>query len=225
MHEKLTVMTESHSSPYHTIPKERIANVIDAIYAFSMTLLVTTISIPPKYMQTTSPQPVHAIFASVLPDLLHYFIAFIILALFWYFEHQRFRHLTHLNRTLLFFTIASLSFVCLIPFTTNIAGDFPFDMFGAMLFELNIFILGVLILAQWFYIRSRARELVPSLDDSHIRREIQWAFVFPALAVAGFALAVIGLPGTSAFFLLAPFILAFLYWKDPEKNRQTKTGQ
>jgi uncharacterized membrane protein len=210
-------MTGLPVHPPHLIPKERIGNVIDAIYAFSMTLLVTTISVPPKYLHEEVAGPVQEIVLNVLPDILHYFIAFIILALFWYFEHQRFRHLQHLDRPLLCFNIASLAFVCLIPFTTNVAGDFPYDYFGAMLFELNIFVIGMIAFIQWIYIKSRGSSLAPHLDALWIRRELQWSLVFPALALIGLTLAFLQQPTSSSIFLLAPFIMAVLFWKDPVK--------
>ncbi|MDD1691490.1 MAG: DUF1211 domain-containing protein [Methanoregula sp.] len=210
-------MTGLPVHPHHIIPKERIATLIDGVYAIALTLLVTTISVPPKYLQTEYVAPVQEIVTGVLPDLLHYFIAFIILALFWYFEHQRFRHLQHLDRPLLCFNIASLAFVCLIPFTTNVAGDFPYDTLGAILFELNIFLIGMIAFAQWIYIMSRGSTLAPHLDALWIRRELQWALVFPSLAVIGIAIAIIPQPGSSAIFLLAPFIMAVLFWKDPAK--------
>lgn len=208
----------AQSLPHNIIPKERIGNVIDAIYAFSMTLLVTTISIPPKYEHGGGISPAHSIFTSVLPDILHYFIAFIILALFWYFEHQRFRHLSHLDRPLLCFNIASLAFVCLIPFTTNVAGDYPFDTFGAILFELNIFIIGIIAFVQWIYIRDRHADLVPELNDDLIAREIRWSLAFPVLAIIGIAIALSGTHSSPAIFLLAPLIMAWLFWKGPVKT-------
>jgi uncharacterized membrane protein len=211
-------MTGQTLPPHHLIPKDRVGNIIDAIYAFSMTLLVTTISVPPKYDRTLEVSPAHAIVSSVLPDLLHYFIAFIILALFWYFEHQRFRYLRHLDRPLLVFNIMSLAFVCLIPFTTNVAGDYPYDSFGSMLFELNIFIIGMIAFAQWNYIRNRKDDLVPELGSAWIQREIRWSLVFPVLAVFGMVLASARYPGTGAIFLLAPFIMAWLFWREPRKT-------
>lgn len=203
--------------PHHVIPKERIGNVTDAIFAFSMTLLVTTISVPPKYDRMILSSPVQEILTSVLPDLLHFFIAFIILAIFYYFEHQRFRHLRHLDRPLVCLNIANLAFVCLIPFTTNIAGDYPLDTLGSMLFEINILIIGLIAFTQIQYIRSRRDDLVPDLGLEWFRREIQWSLVFPVFAVFGLVLAVFNIPMSPVIFLIVPFIMAVLFWRDPVK--------
>jgi len=197
------------------IQKDRITTLIDSIYAFAMTLLVITVDIPSKYEHTHDPAPVHTILMQVLPDLAHFFIAFSILALLWYFHHQQFHHLTSLDRPLLCMNIVSLAFVCLIPFSTNIAGDYPLDVLGAVIFEINILAIGLITLIQWYYIRNQSRVLVPHLDPDQIQREIQWSWVFPLLAITGIALAAVRLPWSDGIFLLAPVIMAYLYRKSP----------
>lgn len=208
-------MTGETTVPSHRMPLDRISVLIDSIYAFAMTLLVLTISIPSKYQRVKDLTPVHDIMTSVIPDIAHYFIAFILLATFWYFEHQRFRTLRYLDRPLLCMNIASLAFVCLIPFSTNVSGDYPFDHLGAMIFELNIFIIGIIALVQWIYIRKRSEEFVPDLSSAQISREIIWSMVFPALSLAGIVIALLTIPWSIAIYLLAPFIMAYLFWKEP----------
>lgn len=210
-------MTGEPAIPLHRIPLDRVSVLIDSIYAFAMTLLVTTIDVPSKYEHASTLTPVQAIVTGVLPDLAHFFIAFIILAIFWYFEHQRFRHLAHLDRPLLCLNIMSLAFVCLLPFTTNVAGDFPFDYLGAILFEVNILVIGTIAFVQWVYISHHA-DLTPDFSPVLVMREIRWALVFPALAIAGIIIAGFRIPWSTGIFLLAPFIMAYLFWKDPVKT-------
>jgi uncharacterized membrane protein len=209
------LMQEETAVPPHRIPLDRVSVLIDSIYAFAMTLLVVTIDVPSKYEHTKDLAPVHAIITSVLPDLVHYFIAFVLLAILWYFEHQRFRSLRYLDRPLLCMNIASLAFVCLIPFSTNIAGDYPFDYFGAIIFEINIFVIGLVACIQWMYIRRKSTEFVPGLDAAHIAREIQWSLVFPILSAAGMAIAILQVPGSVGIYILAPLIMAWLFWRAP----------
>ncbi len=208
-------MTETGSCAGSLIPKDRVTTLVDAIYAFSMTLLVTTIDVPSKYEHVKVAAPVQAIINSILPDLFHYFIAFTILAILWYFHHQQFRHLAGLNRTLLVTTMTSLAFVCLVPFSTNIAGDYPYDVLGAIIFELDILFIGLVTLAQWYYLRGRGAVLVPDLSVERIDREITWSWVFPLLSVAGIVIAVLGTHWSPAVYILAPLIMAYLYRKEP----------
>lgn len=211
-------MPEPQGQPFHHIPLDRVSVLIDSIYAFAMTLLVITINIPSKDLTVKAVSPVQGILIHVLPDLLHYFIAFILLAILWYFEHQRFRALVYLDRPLLCMNIASLVFVCLIPFSTNIAGDYPLDHLGAILFESNILVIGLIAFVQWIYLRNHHEQFIPDLSSSHIDREIRWSLVFPALAIGGIALAAIGVPWTPTIFFFAPLIMAVMYWRDPVKE-------
>jgi uncharacterized membrane protein len=208
-------LTEEPVVPFHRIPLDRVCVLIDSIYAFAMTLLVITIDVPSKYAHVSEIAPVQRILASVLPDLLHYFIAFTLLAILWYFEHQRFRALRYLDRPLLCLNIASLAFVCLIPFSTNVAGDYPFDYLGAIIFEINIFVIGVIACIQWLYLRQKKSEFVPDLDPPHIAREIRWSLVFPLLSLAGISLALLQIPGSVAVYVTAPLIMAWLFWREP----------
>ncbi|MDD4137451.1 MAG: hypothetical protein PHT99_06095, partial [Methanoregula sp.] len=78
-----------------------------------------------------------------------------------------------------------------------------------------IFILGMLALLQWVHIRDRREDLVPALSPPQIAREILWSGVFPALSVAGFVLALLQVPYSIAIYIFAPFIMAYLFWKNP----------
>ncbi len=206
-------MTELQNPAGKPIPKDRVCTLNDAIYAFAMTLLVITIDIPSKYANTHAIAPVHSIIIAILPDLAHFFIAFVLLAILWYFEHQRFQYLSHLDRPLLCMNMASLVFVCLIPFSTNLAGDYPLDTLGAIIFELNILAIGLIAFIQWIYIKNKATNLVPGFNLPHINREIEWALVFPLLSIAGIALALLHSTWSVGIYVFAPVIMAFLYWK------------
>ena len=194
------------------IPKDRVASLTDAIFAFAMTLLVITVDIPARYAETTATAPVRAILGDVVPDLLHFFIAFVLLAILWYFDHQRFHSLACLDRLLLVLHITALAFICLLPFSTNLAGDFPYDPLGSIFFEFNILIIGLLACAQWLHIRRHAGDFVPGMSPLQIRQEIRWSLVFPALSVAGIALALLSVPWSVGIYVLAPVIMAAFFW-------------
>lgn len=207
-------MTEELDVLQHRIPLDRVSVVIDSIYAFAMTLLVLTIDVPTKYEHLKEIAPVHTILLGVFPDLIHYFIAFFILAVLWYFEHQRFRNLQFLDRPLLCMNILSLAFVCLIPFSTNVAGDYPLDPLGATLFEFNILLVSLIACLQWVYIQRKRKDFVPDMTSSQISREITWSIVFPALSLIGIVLSAF-LPYSLSIYILVPIIMAYLFWRDP----------
>jgi len=207
-------MTELPAIPCRQIPLNRVGTLIDSIYAIAMTLLVITIDIPSKFQNAHAVSPVRAILMTDLPDIFHYFIAFVMLAILWYFEHQRFLSLKYLDRPLICINITGLAFVCLLPFTTNIAGDYPLDPLGAIAFEVNILVIGAMACAQWLYIRRKQGELVPDLTPAHVAREIRWSLVFPVLSLAGIAIALLNIAGSPAIYILAPVIMAVLFWRE-----------
>ena len=84
-----------------------------------------------------------------------------------------------------------------------------------MIFELNIFIVGTIAFIQWMYLRQKRRDLIPNMSPSQISREIIWSTVFPALSLIGIVLAILMVPFSLSIYILIPFIMAFLFWKDP----------
>lgn len=111
-----------------------------------------------------------------------------------------------------------LAFVSRLPFSTDGAGDFPFETPGAVIFGRNILVIGMIAFVQRVHIRDRQAGLAPEPGSAWIRREIRRAIVLPVLAAAGIVLSATGLPWSTAVFLIAPRIMAWLYWKAPVKG-------
>jgi len=195
------------SVPVHKhirLPKDRITTLEDGIFAFSMTLLVTTIEIPSRYTSTPLPDPVAHILLKVIPDFLHYIVAFVILAVFWYLEHQRFLCVTWIDRKIVAMTVVTLIFVALIPFSSNLAGDYPADPLGGIVFELNVMAIGLSSFAQWKYMRKTSDLCRPTVHEATLVREMAFALVLPVLSVLGIALALLKIPYSVIVYALFP---------------------
>jgi len=76
----------------------------------------------------------------------------------------------------------------------------------------SFFIIGLIACGQWLYIRKWRREFIPGLGDTEILREIRWSLVFPVLSVAGIVIALAHVPWSVMIYLLAPLIMAYLFW-------------
>jgi uncharacterized membrane protein len=186
--------------------KNRIENLIDAIYAFSMTLLVTAIEIPSTTNLTHS-FTVDAILLQILPNLISYFSAFILLATFWWINHVRFHYIRTTDQTLIIINILSLSFVALIPFTTHLSEFFPLNFHAAIIFELNLLIIGILSVLQWEHI-IRNKQL--AVEHAHPKKLAEYqakTLVFPILSVVGITLAILSIPGSIFVYLLVPLFV------------------
>ena len=127
--------------------KNRIETLTDGVFAIAMTLLVTGLDIP-KLNGVITSGTVDSILIDLLPDFLHYIIAFALLASFWWASHLRSHYHQSINSKMSFVTITTLLFVGLIPFSTNLVGDFPLNTHAVIIFELNLFVIGLLSVLQ-----------------------------------------------------------------------------
>jgi uncharacterized membrane protein len=195
------------------ISKARIGGLIDGVYAISMTLLVVTLELPNVHGNLTGETPL-TVLRGLLPDILHYTAAFLILAGFWYLHHQRFSIIRWVNRRILAINLLSLFFITLVPFTTNIAGNYPADPFGTIPFSMNILVIGLLSLWEWYHIRHNSCILEPGADREVMRFEGDAVLVIPAISVIAIIIAAFGIPySVGVYFCIIP-IIAWIYWRE-----------
>jgi uncharacterized membrane protein len=196
-------MSESADSLSNLIEKNRLESLIDGIFAFAMTLLVTSLILPHNELAARSSATT---LLALLPDFYHYIIAFFVLAAFWMGHHEQFRKIHHVDRNLLSLNIVSLFFVTLVPFSTSFIGDYDADLVSTVLFELNLMILGLLFLAQWYYI-TRKRHLVSAeLPELDIRQRMNHNLILPAISLAGIILAIAGFGSSTMIYMATPFV-------------------
>jgi uncharacterized membrane protein len=196
-------MSESAELKGNLIEKNRLEALVDGIFAFAMTLLVTSLILPHNELAARSSA---ATLLALLPDFYHYIIAFFVLAAFWIGHHEQFRKIHHIDRNLLSLNILSLFFVTLVPFSTSFIGDYDADFVSTVLFELNLMILGLLFLVQWYY-TSRIRHLVSEeLSEMDIRERMNHNLILPAISLAGILLAVAGFSSSTMIYMATPFV-------------------
>jgi len=192
-------------TPYR-FPKNRIEALTDGIFAFAMTLLVLSLDVP-EGLHDPSDAAVAAMLVGQVPALFHYFLAFFILASFWIAHHAQADRLRHIDRTFLWINIAALVFVALVPFSVSLIGDYPGEIFAAVIFEANLLVIGLLFAAQWRYAAHDNRLVHPGTD---IRRGSQRVMVVPAVSVAAILLALSGWTWSTVIYAFVPLVMRFL---------------
>ena len=85
--------------------KNRMESLTDGIFAFAMTLLVTSMILPGD---ATAAQSSGSALLSLLPSFYHYIIAFFVLAGFWMAHHAQFSRVHHIDNTFLYMNIIGL---------------------------------------------------------------------------------------------------------------------
>ena len=180
-----------------------------------MTLLVVGIEVPAD-TNGFYPGLVMSTLQELFPDFIHYVIAFLLIAGLWVIHHMQFHKIHYADHNLLWMTIISLLFVALIPFSTDLVGDFPANTICAFIFELNLLITSSLFYLQWRYATANRHLIDPSMSDRTIRAGKQRAAVIPVLSAAGILIAFAGIPWSTLVYLFAPLVFLVLHLYGPK---------
>ena len=97
----------------------RLVAFTDGVFAIAITLLVLNFDEP-----TGSDSEVLEQLTEQWPSLLAYFLSFAVIGRFWLVHHRVYEAVRHVDARLLAMNLLYLSFVVLIPFTTEVLGDY-----------------------------------------------------------------------------------------------------
>src|SRR5512133_1340090 len=103
------------------ISKNRLEALVDGIYAFAMTLLVTGLVIP-RFSKTEAEAKLAASLGEMQSEFISFLVAFFVLASFWRTHNRQFHCLRRVDSGVMRITLFILACVVLMPFTTNISG-------------------------------------------------------------------------------------------------------
>jgi uncharacterized membrane protein len=183
------------------ISRNRLEALVDAIFAFAMTLLVTGLVIQPLSKPEAASELPRRI-AAMYPEFFSFLIAFFVLASFWLIHHRQFSFVRTVDHGLVRINLLILAFVVLMPFTTNISGDYPDVQIAVDLFHANMFILGLLFFFHWYYLIQK-----PYLTSAEISRQAaangtRRALVVPSVSWLGLVLSFASPSWSMAAYLL-----------------------
>jgi len=157
---------KDQKKPEFHLTTHRLEALSDCIFAFAMTLLVLTLTLP-----DTMAEPANIKLPELLTGQAHkffnYFLGFMLLAIFWMRHHWQFHWIKRTDSRLIWINVFILMFVALMPFSTDIAGDFGGSTTAEVLFATNLLVLGLLFMANWAY-ATRGHRLVDSDMSSGI---------------------------------------------------------
>ena len=185
----------------------RVEALTDGVYAIAMTILVLNFEVPrvPK----TSPDLLEALVGLQL-QFYDFLLSFFLLAVFWMVHHRQFHLIKKTDGGLPWINVVSLAFVVLIPFTTSIYSEFRGVMIAAILFELNIFLLGSLKFVQWVYVTHNHRLIDPELSAATIENGKLLNLVTPVVSVIAMVIAIFSPDWSTLAFLIIPILMPLI---------------
>jgi uncharacterized membrane protein len=216
-------MTEKYSEGEAMyLTKSRLEGLTDGIFAFAMTLLVIGLNIPDKATLVQSTPYVSTLLFSLYSDFFHYVLAFLILGAFWLSHHVQIHPIRTLDRTFVWLNLGTLLFVAMLPFSTSFSGDFPGVPLGAIVFELNLFAIGVGMFLQWKYATGNDRLVEPGMNKGFIRKMSNRTLVVPLVSLAGIGIALMGFTWSTIVYLLLP-VFHYLVVRHSRRQEEDST--
>jgi uncharacterized membrane protein len=123
----------------------RIVAFTDGVFAIAITLLVLNIDAP-----EVSDESLRDEIVDLWPSLLAYFLSFAVVGRFWVVHHRVFETVKSFDGRLLALNLLFLSFVVLVPFTTEVLGEYGNTRAGVVTYA---GVLGLAALTNWLMIR------------------------------------------------------------------------
>jgi uncharacterized membrane protein len=137
-----------------TIEFARIVAFTDGVFAIAITILVLGIDVPEEI-----PGPdLHDFLIDSWPQLFAYFLSFAVIGRHWVAHHHVFGMLQNFDQRLMALNLFYLSLVVLIPFPTNLLGEYGSRTDPVVLYG---FVIGSASLLSWIMLRY-------SLNRHHI---------------------------------------------------------
>lgn len=193
------------------VGKSRLESLSDGIFAFAMTLLVISLTVP-VVPEEAAPLLLPELIAGMFSEFLIFAIAFFILAGYWLSHHRILHSIDYIDMRLTWLNIFLLFFVVLIPFTTAISGDYDMVLEAVLLFHINLLCASVLLTLIWLYIRAHYGDLTkdeaPEKGLARAERAGRFrALATPAATVIAILVAFINPAMSMLCYLLIPVIM------------------
>src|ERR1700683_2744876 len=144
---------------------DRLLALSDGVVAIALTLLVLQLRAPPLPSASADSAPaLAAALAKGTDQLTAYVISFYVVAQFWLVHHRVFQHLVGQEEGLAWWNFAFLFTITIMPFTSDLLGQYASNPLAVDIFALNLLLATVATQAVLDLGRRRGL-VVPGSDD------------------------------------------------------------
>jgi len=193
--------------PPFIMSKSRIEALTDGVYAIAMTFLALNLTIP-ELIEEMNETRIREILSGMMLKLDDYILSFMLLAIFWIIQNEQMHYVKKTDRPLIWLQIFCLIFVVLIPATTSLVAFYSGFQICDVVFEVNILVIGLILLACWSYVRRRPPLMVEDADRERADGQKVRPLLIVIFSVAALFVSFLA-PGwsTSLYFLLPVLFL------------------
>ena len=120
----------------------RVEALSDGVFAIAMTLLVLSFDVPVLPSNAGSAELVPAL-SALLPHVWAFLLSFVLLGSFWAVHHRQYHRIRHADDVSIWINLGSLLFVVLLPFSTDLEGEYGNLAPANIIFEANLLLIGL----------------------------------------------------------------------------------
>jgi uncharacterized membrane protein len=146
----LRVSADRRQTGRESIEFARIVSFTDGVFAIAITLLVLSLDVP----SNLSGSALHDFLIDAWPQLFAYFLSFAVIGRFWIGHHRLFATVHDFDRRLMALNLAYLSLIVLVPFPTELLGEYGGSTDAVILYA---GVVGTAALLAWVMLRYALR--------------------------------------------------------------------
>jgi uncharacterized membrane protein len=164
----------------------RIISLSDGVFAFALTLLVLSLTVPVSKTGTpfTNGQLGNAL-AHDYGTFIAYAFAFVMIAIWWVIHNRTYQYIARFDSTLVWLNMALLAQIALMPFVLGVYSSYGFGstplQYAVVLFAADQITLGLTTTGMWEYARFAKLtkpNVPPEVSKYFTRRGLATALVF-----------------------------------------------
>ncbi len=188
--------------------RKRLRFLADIIFASAMTIMVFTIEIP-EFGHITDSTELAAFLLKQLNSMWVFFIAFVVIAVYWMKHLEHFSAILIVNQTFIWFQLLFLVAIMLIPFWNNYIDQFPENVAIRVMLSANMVLVGGFSFLSLNYASNpKHRLLHDTITDKTIKESKRQILTEPSIAILAAGLAYINPIWWDLAFILIP--IAFM---------------
>ena len=190
---------------------DRILALSDGVFAFAITLLVLSLTVPPLRGARTSLNLILSL-STMSNAFFSYALSFFVIGIWWFAHHRLFRYIVKYDTALMWRNLFFLLFVTIVPFLTQLLGQYGDILITVVIYDAVQMIGGLVLAEVWNYATTHRLIDIKVLTPSQIRnirlRGLVPSFTFLAAIGVSALFSIVGIsPSAANLTLFAMFPL------------------
>jgi uncharacterized membrane protein len=181
---------------------DRVVNFSDGVFAISATLLVLSISIPLDLKGPDLDDKLWDAYQDAVPHILAYALSFFIIGRTWLAHHRMFRIIRRIDGRFVALNLAALAFVALLPFPTQVFGEYPSSRPALIVYAAAISASSLASGALWAYAMHDNRLIDPSTPRNWLSHAQLRGLSIPAVFLTSIPIAFLSVTAAQLWWLL-----------------------